>query len=122
MNANGTPDEYFAALSGPSAKIARQLRARLGQLAPNLQEHMAWGFPSYRGKERFLSLMVQPGGYVNVQLFNGAALAKQFPRIEGSGKHMRHVKVRSVSDIDDGLQAIIAAAIALDIRAPFAMP
>ena len=38
--------------------------------------------------------------YVNLGFFNGAALADPTGKIEGTGKSMRHVKIRSLEDLD----------------------
>ncbi len=38
--------------------------------------------------------------YVTLGFFNGAGLTDRHGRIEGTGKKMRHVKVRALSDID----------------------
>jgi hypothetical protein len=61
-----------------------------------------------------------PFGYVNaytshaaVGFFHGAALADQKGLLEGSGKYMRHVKLRPGTDLDrEALRELIAAAYA----------
>lgn len=113
-----TVDAYFDKQAGDMAAIATGLRALVLENGPALEEHLAWGFPSYKGNERILSICVQKGGYVNVQLFNGVGLAHLSDRIEGTGKSLRHVKVRSTGEIDEDLGKIIAAAVALDQTDP----
>ena len=113
-----TPDDYFTRQSGEIADIANRLRALVLEKGPALSEQLAWGFPSYKGNERILSICVQKGGYVNVQLFNGVGVMHLSDRIEGTGKSLRHVKVRSASEIDEELSEIIAAAVALDQTDP----
>jgi hypothetical protein len=55
--------------------------------------------------------------HVNVGFFYGALLADPAGLLEGSGKRMRHVKLRPGSELDNkALRALIAAAYA-DIRA-----
>jgi hypothetical protein len=52
-------------------------------------------------------------------LWSGARLAEHYVgRIEGSGKMLRHVKVRSVDEIDDELLDIIDRAVQLDEEHP----
>jgi hypothetical protein len=59
-----------------------------------------------------------PFGYVaafkahaNVGFYHGADLADPRSLLEGAGKHMRHVKLRAGSDVDDeALNSLIAAA------------
>ena len=38
--------------------------------------------------------------YVNLGFFNGASLSDPNGRIAGTGKRMRHVKVRALEDVD----------------------
>ena len=55
------------------------------------------------------------GDYANLGFFNGAALTDPQGRIEGTGKKMRHVKVRSLEDIDaKQFAAWVKEAVALD--------
>jgi hypothetical protein len=58
--------------------------------------------------------------HVNVGFFHGAALADPAHLLEGSGKRMRHVKLRAGPEVDArALEALIAAAY-VDIRARLA--
>ena len=51
--------------------------------------------------------------WVNLQLADGAELPNPDGRIEGTGKRIRHVKVRSVEDASAGwVRAVIAAELA----------
>src|SRR3989442_15936629 len=55
--------------------------------------------------------------HVNVGFFHGAALQDPAGLLEGTGKHMRHVKLRPGSDVNStALNALIDAAY-LDIKA-----
>ena len=112
-----TPDTYFARIDESLAPIALALREAVQAAGPELTEKLAWGFPCYVGKERVFSIAAQTG-WVNLQLWYGAQLAGRFERIEGTGKSLRHVKVRALSEVDDGLTGIIEAAIALDATDP----
>ncbi|WP_421787770.1 DUF1801 domain-containing protein [Hyphobacterium sp.] len=112
-----TPNTYFAQIEESLAPIALALRETVLRAAPELTEKLAWGFPCYVGKERIFSIIAQ-SGWVNLQLWYGAALADRFGRIEGTGKSLRHVKIRSLGEVDDGLAEIIKAAIVLDASDP----
>lgn len=55
--------------------------------------------------------------HVNVGFFNGAELRDPASLLEGTGKYMRHVKLRPAADIDaKALTALIEAAY-LDVKA-----
>lgn len=111
-------DDYFEKQKGAVRQIALALRDHINLLAPELTCALAWNFPCWSGQQRILSVIAHKGR-CNLQLFYGAQLAELFPaRIEGTGKALRHVKIRSVSDIDDELDQIILAAVDLDQRRP----
>lgn len=105
---------YFRTLSPGPRRIALALRDAVVRAGPELTEQLSHGFPSWHGRDWVLSV-IGHSAHCNLQLMRGAELAPQFPeRIEGSGKSLRHVKVRSEDDIDSELEDIIDAAIALD--------
>lgn len=108
---------YLEQLEGEVGEIARALRKRLMTHGPDLRVQLAWGFPCWIGRARIASIVPQKS-WCNLQLWSGARLAPDFARIEGNGKSLRHVKVRAVDDIDEGIDDIIEAAIAIDRTQP----
>lgn len=112
-----TVDGYFDALDGPVQEIALALRGRMHALGEGLTIALAWGYPSWSGQERILSIIAH-SSRCNLQLFNGAQLASAFAEIEGTGKSLRHVKVHTLADVNARIDDIILAAIALDSSAP----
>lgn len=112
-----TPNAYFDSLDGPMADLAAALRERVRTRAPHLSEALAWGFPCYAGNERVFSIIAHKG-HVNLQLWNGNRLAADHSRVAGTGKQLRHVKLKATDDLDAGLDAIIDAAVKLDREDP----
>ncbi len=112
-----TPDAYFAQLDGPMADLAASLRDRVRARAGHLSEGLAWGFPCYTGHERVFSIMAQKA-HVNLQLWNGNRLTHVSARVEGTGKQLRHVKIKALGEIDEAIDAVIDAAVALDREDP----
>lgn len=111
-------DDYFEKQEEGVRQIALALRDHINLLAPHLTYALAWNFPCWSDRERILSVIAHKDR-CNLQLFYGAELAEHFPaRIEGTGKALRHVKIRSVPDIDDEVDRIILAAVDLDKRRP----
>ena len=100
------------------APIAAAARNVIETEGPGLSVKLAWGFPCWSGNERIFSIAAYKD-HCNLQLWSGARLAPGFPaRIEGNGLALRHIKLKSVSDIDDEIRQIIIAAIALDQSTP----
>ncbi len=109
---------YFKSLAAGSRRLALALRQALTRAGPDLTEQLTRGYPSWHGRGWIFSV-IGHSAHCNLQLARGAELAAQFPdRIEGSGKSLRHVKIRSEDDIDGELEDIIDAAIALDAASP----
>ncbi|RIJ16149.1 DUF1801 domain-containing protein [Henriciella mobilis] len=109
---------YFDKLEGPMKAVAIRLSEAVYERGPHLKATYAWGQPCWIGNERVVSIMAH-ARHCNLQLWSGARMAEQyFGRIEGSGKMLRHVKVRSPDEIDDELIDIIDRAIQLDQDAP----
>ncbi len=115
------PDEvatYFDKQTGAVRDIAHALGEVVAGAAPDAAVKLAWGFPCWIGAERIASVIAH-SEHCNLQLWSGARLSADFPnRIEGTGKDLRHVKVRKLSDIDAELKEIVSTAVALDQTAP----
>jgi len=101
------PDAFFAALEGAPAALSAAARDAVRRAAPELTESLYHGFPSYKGARWALSI-VPHTSHVNLQFAEGAALDS--PRLEGSGKALRHVKIRDLGDLEDGLASLIREA------------
>ena len=99
-------------------QICEVLRNIILDTGPELRESVKWGNPMYEknGRIFYLSATEQ---YVTLGFFDGAGLTDPDGRIEGTGKSMRHVKVRALEDVDnERLAAWAREAIALDTRQP----
>ena len=109
---------YFDGLEGERRATALALRAALDEGLPDATVKLAWGHPCWVGGTRIASIIAH-SAHVNLQLWSGARLADRWPdRIEGTGKGLRHVKLRAAADVDAELSAIIDAAAALDRNDP----
>ncbi|MEM9838428.1 MAG: DUF1801 domain-containing protein [Pseudomonadota bacterium] len=111
-------DAYFEKQEGALRAIADALRTVLDEAMPEAEVKLAWGFPCWlKGPKDRVASIIAHTDRCNLQLWQGSTLAQQFPgRIEGTGKDLRHVKVRSVAEVDDELRAIVAAAVALPLH------
>ena len=65
-----------------------------------LAEEVKWGWPCYTVGGRNVCSLMTMKSTVNFVLFLGAELEDPSGLIEGTGKSMRHVKLRSPEDID----------------------
>ena len=109
-------DAIVAGLPREMGSIARELRKAIRSAAPELEECVKWNAPNWRGRALVLCLMVYPD-HLNLGLWRGAELASSFPMVEGTGKSLRHVKVKSLAQARSaGIRALVLAAVELDRR------
>ena len=97
-------DRFLDASAPGIAEVARALRLAVCAGAPDLIEifdaadgllAFGTGGPSRRA---FWFAIIPHKAHVNLQLADGVDLPNPDGRIEGTGKRIRHVKVRSVED------------------------
>ena len=114
MTAEKTVDSWMAGLEPDQRPVAEAIRKLVLEADPDLSEAIKWGNPTYEKQGRVCYLAATKG-YVSLGFFNGASLTDPRRRIEGTGKKMRHIKVRAMSDIDQQqFAAWIREAVALN--------
>jgi hypothetical protein len=107
-------DTIIAAMPPEMRRIARALRRAIRSVAPNLDECVKWNAPNWRGRKLVLCFMVYPD-HLNLGLWRGAELAPSFAIVEGTGKSLRHVRMRSVAQAGSPeIRRLIRAAVTLD--------
>jgi hypothetical protein len=92
--------EYISSLPSPQKEICQSLRELILGNFPQMNEEYKWNFPAYyyHGKRICIT-----GGFkyhANVELFYGAYLQDAQGRIAGLGKRIRHIKLKTLEDID----------------------
>ncbi|MFT3684705.1 MAG: DUF1801 domain-containing protein [Phycisphaerales bacterium] len=110
---------YFASLPPEQRKIAEAAHAMLLNAAPDLRHEVKWGIAQYLFPG---GAMMDADGFaiyatsksINLAVGKGGDLAKKHPLLEGTGKSMRHVKLRSLADAQSPqVAAIVKDAVAL---------
>jgi hypothetical protein len=106
-----TVDDYIKRLESPMREIAEELRHIVREAAPQAKEAIKWGMPVYERNGNFCAIDGSRRSYVNLQLFQGASLPDPEGLLEGTGKGMRHVKVRELEGIPkDALKRLVREA------------
>lgn len=99
------------------ASIARIWFTRMRECGDDVRELMHDGCPTACVEDAAFCYVNVFTAHVNVGFFHGASLPDPAGLLEGTGKRMRHVKLRPGREVDvDALTALIDAA-HLDIRA-----
>ena len=107
-------EKFFQELDPQLRPAAVALGDLVRDAAPGAQETVKWGFPTWVARGNVCS--ISPGtGYVRLQLFRGTELSDATHILEGTGKSMRHVKVRDSDTMpSDAIAALVREAISLN--------
>jgi len=106
---NKQPDELHS--------IAQKWFTRMRACGDDVRELMHDGCPTVCVEDAAFAYVNIFKAHVNVGFFHGAALEDPARLLEGTGKRMRHVKLKPGSDLDStAISALIACAY-LDIKA-----
>jgi hypothetical protein len=100
-------------------KVVRALRGLVKQTVPGVKETVnSWGIPTFECRDPFCFYMVGKN-HVTFGFHQGSSLDDPQGLLEGSGKNLRHVKVRAAEDLEQpGLRGLIEAAVRLKGTAP----
>ena len=111
-------DEWFSAQSRTLGPIASAARALLDEGLPGARQAIKWGYPTWVGKGNIAA--VQPHtDHVNLQFYRGTSLPDPEGVLEGTGKELRHVKLRHARDVrTPAVKALVRAAWRLDQQGP----
>ncbi|WP_404451003.1 DUF1801 domain-containing protein [Virgibacillus necropolis] len=114
LKKNKEVDSFIENLSSPIKEIATRLREIVFEASPDIQEEIKWGKPSYI--ENGMVCYIQTAQkHVNFGFYFGATLADKDALLEGTGKKMRHIRVKIIDDIQhDKYIALIQEAIELE--------
>lgn len=104
---------YVAGVPEPVRPLFRAARAFVRKHAPELDERLYMDVPSYFGSASLLYL-ADYSKHVNLGFLFGARLADPDGLLEGTGKSLRHVKLRSKDDLSPALARLLRAAVAYD--------
>ena len=90
--------QYFEKIPPPQKEICLKLRQIILQVFPDISETMKYGAPGYG--DGLFNIRVQKN-QVNLGFSIQGLTKKQLALFEGSGKTMRHLKIRTLAEIDE---------------------
>jgi hypothetical protein len=118
-NSLGTLDDVVADYSAEMRPIVLRLRALILDIDPETTEQprpgdraLSYGVGPRKMLDGYAYIMAQ-STYVNLGFYQGTALPDPAGLLEGTGKKLRHVKVRTAAETDaPALRDLVAAAVA----------
>jgi len=111
---NPDVDKFVAGVDPPLRPIVVALRETVREAAPELREEIFMGIPTYslRG---FVCYIAPYTRHVNLGFHRGAHLSNPPSILEGTGKGLRHVKIRTPAEARArALRALLRKAVAND--------
>ena len=99
-------------LDSPKKEICAQLRMMISREFPDITEKWRWSRPVYATADGHICYMVANKNDVNFGFDDGVKLDDPKGLLQGTGAHMRHIKIRKLEELDlDYYQALVAQAI-----------
>ena len=100
-------------------KVARGLRGLVKGIVPSMKQTVnSWGIPTFESPDPFCFYMVGKN-HVTFGFHFGTSLKDPEGLLEGTGKNLRHVKLREVKDLKrKGLRELVQAAARLKGKEP----
>lgn len=104
-------EEFIDTYSSSVAALGHETRSFVRKAAPDASEnlHIGWRVISYGNRKKFCAIAPH-GRWINLQFHDGANLEDPNDLLEGTGKSMRHVKVKSTKDLNRKLRELISEA------------
>ncbi len=112
-------DQYFAGLDEAERLVALKVRDVVREAVsanPRVSETTKWDYPAWvhEGKNGNMCSIMGATGYVRLQFFRGAELPQSESRLEGTGKGMRHLKVRCGREFpSEEIRSLVSDAVSL---------
>lgn len=92
---------YIATLPSPQREICQRLRELILDGFPELTEAFKYNFPAYMYATKRVCSTGGFKAHANLELDFGAHVDDPQGRVEGVGKNIRHIKIRSMEEIDE---------------------
>ena len=92
-------DEYIEKQKSPQKEILHEVRKIFQKTLQNHKEKTAWGVVAYAGGKFYIAAMKNR---VHVGFAISGLSKEEIDLFEGTGKTMRHIKIHSMEEIDEG--------------------
>jgi hypothetical protein len=95
---NDKVNSYMEKQFFPQREICQKLREILLKTYPNIKEEMKWGVPTYADGKCYIVALKD---HVNLGFSLDSLPAEEQKRLQGAGKTMKHIELRSLKEIDE---------------------
>ena len=110
---NAEVDMFIAKLKPPDKELVKALRKLVLETSP-MEEAVKWGFPHF-SQNGAVCAIIPYKDHVNLEFYRGTELNDPNGLLEGTGKKLRHVKIRKLDDVKTGaLKELLLEAVVLN--------
>jgi hypothetical protein len=95
-------DDYINHAPEDQGIIMQKIRELIQASVPGVKENLKWGRPVFSVDKDFTYIKTAKG-YVTLGFFDFHQLEDPKQLLQGTGKDMRHIKLKKVTDIDNEL-------------------
>ncbi len=99
---NSQITEYIKNSPDQQREIMEKIRQLIHDSVPTVVEEFKWSRPVFKSKKDFAYLKTAKS-YVNLGFMDFSKLDDPDNRLEGTGKDMRHVKLKTIQDVETDL-------------------
>jgi len=95
---NKKVQDYIKKQKSPVQEICYKLRDIIIKTFPGITEEMKWGVPVYGGGKFYIGVLRD---HINLGFSISGLSKEKIALYQGTGKTMRHITIRALSDIDE---------------------
>jgi hypothetical protein len=107
-------DEYFARFDPLMEELGKELRKVILNAVPDFNEVIKWRMPVYEKNGNVCSIAVYKD-HINLEFFQGVELNDPEQLLQGTGKKMRHIKIKSRDEIKvNSIKSLLNQAVKLN--------
>lgn len=99
---NEQVSNYILAAPETQQKLMSEIRSIIHATIPSVIENFKWGRPVFSTKTD-LAYFKTTKGYLTLGFFKFNAITSDTHLLEGTGKDMRHIKLKNVDDLQPGI-------------------
>ena len=102
-------NDYLSNYSPQMHSLAQELRELILELEPEVDEVIKWKNLFYEKNGAVCAIMIHKS-HINLEFISGRKLTDLGYPLQGTGKNMRHVKIRNSEDINHSLRELVEKA------------
>jgi hypothetical protein len=98
MQKNVHVDHFIFTAPSEYRVILNLLRDIIANTVPDIKEEFKWNMPVYRAKKLCCYISTHKD-HINLGFYKGTTLSDPDQLLEGTGKDLRHYKIRTLKDV-----------------------